>query len=360
MRQAGRAAALDGRRCRRHIHESNSAKQLSAHRSRRPAAGRSGGTLPAQRQVGGTMSISVHERILAAEPDAFDPPFAIARPARQAGPFVIASPHSGRNYPDAFLAASRLDPVTLRRSEDSFVDEIFAGAPGAGFPLLSALFPRAYVDPNREPFELDPSMFADPLPAYVNARSTRVAGGLGTVARVVTDGEEIYADRLTFADAIARIDALYRPYHAALQDLLAETAGTFGCAVLIDCHSMPSIGGPMDEDRGRNRADIVLGDRYGTSCAPALTLHVSAILRDLGYAVVRNNPYAGGHTTEHYGRPADGIHALQIEINRALYMDERRVSRGPGLPDLAADMTRMMESLAGLERKLLRPPAAAQ
>ncbi|SLN35018.1 N-formylglutamate amidohydrolase [Oceanibacterium hippocampi] len=280
---------------------------------------------------------------------------AIEAPAVQNLPFVYASPHSGRDYSETFLAASRLDPVTIRRSEDSFIDEVFAAAPECGAPLLKALFPRAYCDPNREPYELDPAMFAEPLPDFVNTTSVRVAGGLGTLARVVANGCEIYARKLSFAEAERRVRDCYNPYHRALARLLSDTRARFGFAVVVDCHSMPSIGGPMDQDDGDRRADIVLGDRYGTACAPALTDHAARALTDLGYRVARNAPYAGGHTTVRYGQPERGYHALQIEINRALYMDEERIERLPALGRLAADMTRLIERLGAMSHSLLLP-----
>ena len=200
----------------------------------------------------------------------------IIAPERQTAPLVFASPHSGSDYPAEFVAASRLDPVFLRRSEDSFVDELFGAAPKHGAPLIRALFPRAYVDPNREPFELDQSMFADRLPAYANTGSPRVAVGLGTIARVVANGAEIYAGKLKFTEARERIDRYYRPYHAALEDLIETTVGMFGHCILIDCHSMPSVGGPMENDAGRRRqVDFVLGDAHGRSCSRALTVTVA-------------------------------------------------------------------------------------
>ncbi|MDX1484184.1 MAG: N-formylglutamate amidohydrolase [Alphaproteobacteria bacterium] len=274
--------------------------------------------------------------------------YAIERPAAATLPVVFASPHSGTDYSADFKAASRLDPLTLRRSEDSFVDEIFAAAPEMGAPLIKALFPRAYVDPNREPFELDAEMFADPLPSFVNTHSPRIAAGLGTIARVVASGEEIYRDKLTFEEAEARIDRLYRPYHQALQGLIEETRARFGWCLLIDCHSMPSIGGPMDQDPGMSRVDFVLGDCFGAACDGAITRHVEAVLGAAGYTVTRNIPYSGGFTTVHYGRPASGVHALQIEINRSLYMDETAFTRGPGLKALAGCMKELAGSLSGL------------
>ena len=283
----------------------------------------------------------------------FEPPFEVLG-APQVIPFVLSSPHSGRHYPPEFLAASRLDLKTLRRSEDSFVDELFAEAAALGAPLLNALFPRAYLDPNREPYELDPAMFEDALPAYANTRSLRVAGGLGTLARVVTDGAEIYRQKMLFAEAEQRIESLYLPYHRQLRELIEATRDHFGYAVLIDCHSMPSIGGPMDEDSGHNRADIVLGDRFGTSCSPSLTQLAEETLTQMGYSVVRNNPYAGGYTTDHYGRPIKAVHALQIELNRALYMDEESFERRRAIKRVARDMQHLVETLSQLEAATFR------
>src|SRR5271163_1314844 len=195
------------------------------------------------------------------------PPLDLRRPAAQILPLVVASPHSGSNYPADFVAASRLDPLTLRRSEDSFVDEIFAAAPRLGAPLLAARFPRAYLDVNREAYELDPTMFADPLPDYVNARSPRVRMGLGTIARVVASGEEIYGGKLCFAEAQERIEQLYLPYHATLTRLVEETAADFGFCLVVDCHSMPS---GSQGNSSREAADIVLGDCHGAACAPQI------------------------------------------------------------------------------------------
>jgi N-formylglutamate amidohydrolase len=245
----------------------------------------------------------------------------VHRPLVPSTPLVLSSPHSGRYYPNSFLESSRLDLARLRKSEDCFVEELFVGAVTLGAPLLAARFPRAYIDVNREPFELDPELFADALPDYANTRSLRVAGGLGTIARVVADGEEIYRAPLQTAEALHRISRLYKPYHQTLAALLDQTRRHFGLAVLIDCHSMPSTGGSGGGSSG-SRPDFVLGDRFGTSCDPALTRRVADVLRDQGYDVALNRPYAGGYITEHYGRPSLGTHAIQLEVNRALYMDE--------------------------------------
>jgi N-formylglutamate amidohydrolase len=268
----------------------------------------------------------------------------ILRPRQQTLPVVFSSPHSGTNYTPEFTQASKLDSTSLRKSEDSFVDEIFAAAPGLGAPLLKALFPRAYIDPNREPFELDPEMFKDPLPTYVNCQSARVAAGLGTIARVVATGSDIYKDKLSFTEAADRINRLYRPYHKALQGLLEETRAAFGWCLLIDCHSMPSVGGPMDQDPGSGRVDFVLGDCYGAACHSAITDHVETMLTSRNHSVTRNIPYSGGYTTMHYGRPDAGVHALQIEINRGLYMDEDAYARSDGMAALIESLTALIGS----------------
>jgi len=195
--------------------------------------------------------------------DEFDPPFEAIEPEACRGPLLFNSPHSGRVYPREFLQTSRLDLATLRRSEDSFVDDLIAGLMPRGYPIMRAHFPRCYVDVNREPYELDPRMFDGRLPSFANTRSMRVAGGLGTVARVVGDAQEIYDQRIPVDDALRRIEGLYKPYHRALRRLMTRIHRDFGTAVLVDCHSMPSTAGPKDE---RPRADIVIGDRYGTSC----------------------------------------------------------------------------------------------
>jgi N-formylglutamate deformylase len=274
-----------------------------------------------------------------------DPPFEILEPDNLAGAVVFNSPHSGRVYPSHFLAQARLDLSALRRSEDSFVDDLVLPVVAAGFPLMRAHFPRAFVDLNREPYELDPRMFDGRLPAFANTRSMRVAGGLGTIARVVGDAVEIYGGRIPVADAMARIEAFYKPYHRALRRLLTAVHRRFDAAILVDCHSMPSPHAGRDD---RPRADIVLGDRYGTSCSTAITDMVEAHLRGCGYVVARNKPYAGGFIAEHYGEPSAGCHALQIEIARALYMDERAYVPHDGFARLSADLAALAPKLAAL------------
>jgi N-formylglutamate amidohydrolase len=281
-------------------------------------------------------------------------PIIVEGAATQQIPLVFASPHSGSDYPSEFLAASRLDPLTLRRSEDSYVDEIFGRSAGLGAPMLRACFPRAYLDPNREPYELDPAMFEDALPPFVNSRSPRVRVGLGTIARIVATGEEIYAGKLRFEDAMRRIERLYHPYHRALERLLAATREMFGCYLLLDCHSMPT--GVGHGERGqRSRPDIVLGDCHGAACHPIVIETAHRVLSGKGYSLARNTPYAGGFTTAHYGKPGRGGHCLQIEISRNLYMDERSFERKPFMARLAEDMRALALELAAIEPARLRP-----
>jgi N-formylglutamate amidohydrolase len=284
-----------------------------------------------------------------------EPTLEILAADQQTTPLVLASPHSGTNYPPDLIAASRLDPLNLRRSEDSYVDEIFSAGPSLGAPMLKARFARAYLDPNREPFELDPAMFEDALPDFVNRHSPRVRVGLGTIARVVASGEEIYARKLRFAEALQRIERHYRPYHNALTQLVEATRSRFGFYLLLDCHSMPSTTLPQRGGLSRGRVDIVLGDCHGTSCDPIVADTAQRILVDKGYAVVRNAPYAGGFTTTHYGKPGDGGHCLQIEIGRGLYMDERNYERKPFFAQLTKDMRDLTLALARIEPALLRP-----
>lgn len=285
------------------------------------------------------------------EPE-LDPPFEVVEPVRLTCPLVFSSPHSGDVYPRRFLEATRLEAAVLHRSEDAFVDALFGGVTALGAPLIKARFPRAYLDLNREPYELDPRMFDGPLPAFANTRSLRVAGGLGTIARVVGQAQEIYARRVPVGEAIERIEKLYKPYHACLRGLVDRALQTFGIAVLVDCHSMPSgslrqgQAAPAKTADVRQKPDIVVGDRYGTSCAPDFVDVVEYELRHSGYAVQRNKPYAGGFITEHYGNPAGECHAMQIEVSRALYMDERTVSRGERFAEVAADLAKVVAALA--------------
>jgi N-formylglutamate amidohydrolase len=282
------------------------------------------------------------------------PPFEMfTGPGGQSVPFVFNSPHSGRYYPPRFLAMSRLDALSIRRSEDCYVDELFFASVAMGATFLCANFPRAYLDANREPWELDPRMFLDRLPPFANIHSPRVAGGLGTVPKLVGDGLDIYRQRIPVAEAISRIEQLYSPYHATLADLLGRTRTTFGHAVLIDCHSMPRN---IRVTQGGIRPDIIIGDRFGTSASSDFTRLALSLLSAKGYAVELNRPYAGGFITEHYGRPSQNIHALQIEVNRGLYMDDKTMERTDNFPNLVRDLTEFTSDFIDIARDFL--PAA--
>ncbi len=271
------------------------------------------------------------------------PAFRVDEPHGPLSACVFASPHSGRHYPPAFLARARLGLQMLRRSEDSFVDELFAHAPATGAPLIKAVYPRAYLDPNRGPYELDPAMFDRPLPDYAETASERVAGGLGTIPRTVGAGLEIYDQPLCLEAAMARIKAIHRPYHDALCGRLEQANAHHGFAVLIDCHSMPSLALERGAGFARPTPDIVLGNRFGGSCDPRVFRLADSLLRDLGLTVAHNDPYAGGYTTRRYGQPQAGLHALQIEIARGLYMDEMRIEKHRGFESLAKVLRRFIE-----------------
>jgi N-formylglutamate amidohydrolase len=281
------------------------------------------------------------------------PAFETIRPRRVMAPLVFNSAHSGRDYPQRFLEMTRLDHLSIRQSEDAFVDELFQRAPHLGAPLIRAHFPRAYLDVNREPWELDPTMFVEPLSERFNTTSPRVAAGLGTLARVVAENKPIYKERLTLDDARMRIEGIYQPYHATMQRLLTEAYGAFGVAVLIDCHSMPRLSRSGD----RLGPDVVLGDRYGTTCAPILADLAEMVFAGAGLRVARNRPYAGGFCTRTYGRPQHGVHALQIELSRHLYMNEVTLEKNAGFGAMRQLVDRLVATLVGLDFAMLSPPA---
>jgi len=280
-------------------------------------------------------------------------------PRRQTAPVVVASPHSGSVYPARFLAQTAVPLAALRRAEDAFVDELFGAAPGLGIPLLAARFPRSFVDANREPYELDPGMFEGPLPRRLNHRTTRVAAGLGMIPRVAASGEAIYRGRVPSNEIEQRLETCWRPYHTALSTLIEQTHRLFGSALLIDAHSMPSSASGVGARD--HRVDIVLGDNHGESCAPDLVDRAERWFTSHGLKVQRNQPYAGGYTTQRYGRPGLNRHALQIEINRALYMDEIRHQRLPAAGAIERVMAGLLEDMAGQPLAVLPPrPLAAE
>lgn len=263
------------------------------------------------------------------------PPYRLSGDGHGRWPLVIASPHSGRHYPAALLAGSRLTLAQLRRAEDAFVDALLDGI--AGVPVLSATHARCWLDLNRRPDELDPAMFDAPLPVPV-AATDRVAAGLGVIPRLAGHGLEINARALPAGEAAARLAGLHIPWHARIAALLAAARDRHGCALLLDCHSMPSPGGPRPPQ-------IVLGDCHGQSAAPAIIDAIEDHFRRSGWRVARNAPYAGGHTTRAHGRPALGLHAVQIEIDRALYLDSHRLALHAGAGRVRAALTGLVQRL---------------
>ena len=271
--------------------------------------------------------------------------------AAQAGlqlPILFASPHSGGLYPEAMLETIRVPLIDLRRTEDAFVEELFADAPKSGGQLIYANYARGYVDLNRDARELDPAMFHDGPPRKVVVASPRVEAGLGCLPRVAARGEPIYDGQISRAEGEYRLAQVHDAYHGYIRGALDRFKEVHGVAVLIDCHSMPS------RQPGRRKlADIVLGDRYGSSCDSRLTSVAERTFRDLGYTVSRNAPYAGGYTTRCYGRPKRGVHALQIEINRSLYMDEQKVVRHDNFNALKQDIMAVSRGLSDFTRRIM-------
>ena len=259
---------------------------------------------------------------------------------------VFASPHSGRDYPWPFLRASVLDEQSIRSSEDAFVDQLFDCAPQFGAPLLRAAAPRAYVDLNRSADELDPALIDG---VRRNGHNPRVASGLGVVPRVVANGRAIYHGKLRMAEAQARLADVWHPYHDRLQALLLRAIDRFGEAVLIDCHSMPHEAVDGVAPRGA-RPEVVIGDRFGASSRGDVVDRVEAAFAAAGFRVARNAPFAGAFITQHYGRPSRNQHAIQIEIDRALYMDEKRIVPHAGFDELRARLRGVVAELSDIAR----------
>jgi N-formylglutamate amidohydrolase len=302
-----------------------------------------------------------------ASDDAPANPFEMIWPPRQTAPLLLASPHSGRHYPPAFLAQAILDRQVLRQSEDCYVDLLIEAGPHLGVPCLRALFPRIFVDPNRDAAELDPNMFLETLPAPVHAATPRVMAGLGVIPKLAANEREIYGQQLAYREAEERLEKYYRPYHRALVEAIRHIRAEFGHCLLLDCHSMPSGGAPLvtamqdiDQgaaghiDSGRNEVDFILGDCYGGSCADAVTAMAETFLTRAGARVRRNNPYSGGYVTQRYGRPAEGVHVLQLEINRRLYVDEASLAPNAGFAATKDLLSRLIGALRDAAADLMR------
>ncbi len=260
---------------------------------------------------------------------------------------VFNSPHSGNGLPEAFKMQTALQENQLHASEDSYVDELFSGCVDTGAPLMRALLSRSFLDLNREPYELDARMFRGKLPAFVNSTSPRVVSGLGTIPRTVGDGVLIYKEPLQFEAVLQRIETYYRPYHRTLGNLLDEAYRATGSVLLVDCHSMPSSAVSHFKGSAGPIPDIVLGDRFGSACAREITTIIDDHLTAEGLIVTRNKPYSGGFFTENHGRPRHNRHAIQIELNRNLYMNETTRQRKSSFAALQNLLTSLAEVLAG-------------
>ena len=282
--------------------------------------------------------------------------FTAHRPDEQSVPLVFASPHSGRDYSPSFIASSRLSAHELRRSEDAYVDQLFESALQCGAPFLQAMFPRAYVDANRTPFELDPAMFSSPLPDYVTTRSPRIDAGLGTVPKIVAENIAIYDQPLNFEDIKRRIEETHIVYHKQLARLIDETCIRFGGCLLIDCHSMPSsaLKGPPTYTYKRV-PDVILGDGNGITLNTELMAYVVDLFKTNGFRVAQNKPYAGGYTTLNYADPLKGVNTLQIEINRGLYLNERKVQPHAGMGEMQTRLTNVIQGLCRISPQRLIP-----
>jgi N-formylglutamate amidohydrolase len=276
--------------------------------------------------------------------------FRLTRPALQETSVIFASPHSGRDYPDDFLAASQLDKLVLRSSEDAYVDRLVARAPLHGAPLLAALTPRAYVDLNRAADELDPAVIAG---IERVAHNPRISSGLGVIPRVVSAGRAIHSGKISLDEARRRIERHWHPYHRALLQLVEQTHATFGESILIDVHSMPHEAIENHARPGQPQPEVVLGDRFGAAAGREVVDQIEAIFATAGFRVARNSPFAGAYIAQTYGRPLQRRHVVQVEIDRRLYLDEARVEPGPGFAAFAIRFNRVIAEIASIGRRSL-------
>jgi len=293
--------------------------------------------------------LTIHEGPLIELQELGDP-YHLTSPETGEAPIVFASPHSGSLYPETMVSALCVPLMDVRRTEDAFVDELFSNAPRHGASLLTARYGRSVVDLNRDPHELDPTMFHDGPPRACALPTPRVEAGLGCLPKVGARGEPIYGRLLSKAEGEQRLAGVHDVYHGCLSGLLEAQRARHGRALLIDCHSMPSV-----QPGRRNLTDIVLGDRFGSSSNPRLVNCLERVFRNHGLTVARNAPYAGGYTTRRYGRPKRGIHAIQIEINRGLYMDEQAITRAGGFarlrPVMDAAIIEMIDAIGQLSER---------
>lgn len=283
--------------------------------------------------------------------------FTLTKPSRRTTAVVFASPHSGRNYPWKFMRRSDLDELAVRSSEDAFVDELFADAPRHGAPFIKAGAPRAYVDLNRAADELDPVLIEG---VRKNGHNPRVSSGLGVIPRVVANGRVIYKGKIPWSEAKRRIDTYWHPYHAELKSQLDQAYAMFGQSILVDCHSMPHEAMDSIARSGARRPEIVLGDRFGAAASEEIVDRIEQAFSNAGLVVTRNTPFAGAYITQHYGRPANARHAIQIEIDRSLYMNERLVKPNGNFLAFKALLDEIIPQLADIGRPAQMRPLAAE
>lgn len=269
--------------------------------------------------------------------------YRLTLPKTLSSPVVFSSPHSGRTYFAEFVEYSCLELLRLRSSEDAFVDELFADAPKYGAALIAAEVPRAYVDLNRDMSDLDPALIEGIGKGPLNAR---VASGLGVIPRVVAQGCYIQNGKISFEDAMERLERFYVPYHEKLAELQQKNLDDFGCSLLFDCHSMPRESLRHNLSAQGRRPEIVLGDRFGSSASRHLVEEIETAFVEQGFAVARNAPFAGAHIARHYGQPSKGQHVIQIEIDRGLYMDEATVTKHGGFEELKQRLENVVAVLA--------------
>jgi N-formylglutamate deformylase len=282
-------------------------------------------------------------------------PFTLDMPQTQTTSVVFASPHSGRYYSSEFMAQTVLDPQVIRSSEDAFVDMLVGCAPRFGAPLIHAHFPRAYLDLNRASDEIDPAVVKDVRSV---AHNPRILSGLGVIPRVVANGRAIYRGKIPLAQAKERIEHVWRPYHSRLQDILDQTRLRFGEAILLDCHSMPHEASDGVSRPSFSRPEVVLGDRFGASIDEEIVERIENVFLNAGLKVSRNSPFAGAYIVQNYGRPSRRQHAVQIEIDRALYMNEQHVRQNGNFRSFQKLMEQVVCELTDIGRKSM--PLAAE
>ncbi|SPH24184.1 hypothetical protein DEA8626_03234 [Defluviimonas aquaemixtae] len=282
-------------------------------------------------------------------------PYQLTMPERRLTGVVFASPHSGRDYSASFLRETILDPRTLRSSEDAFVDDLLEGVPRLGAPLIVARAPRAYIDLNRAADELDPALIEG---LRVSAHNPRIASGLGVVPRVVAGGRAIYRGKMPLSEAEGRIEACWRPYHTCLRELMDSAQAIFGQAILLDMHSMPHEAMDAVAVSGGRRPEIVLGDRFGATASSHVIDRVEAAFEAAGLRTMRNAPFAGAYIAQTYGRPSRGMHAIQIEMDRALYMNEHEIRPNGNFLGFRRVLTGILAQIADIGRQDL--PLAAE